>query len=692
MSHSAIHPPTPAPGVPRSEPHPDETYMGIRRSDNLPRRLKVAALPTLVILYLSMGMHLPHPFSPDSWLSHTSNAWAQWALTTPIFFWCGWPFIRRWAYSIRNRDTNMFTLTVTGTGAAYFFSVAAVLAPGFIPEAMRLHGEVPLYFEASAIITTIVLLGQVIERRNYDRTGAAVQALLNLVPQTTTRVIGDQEETVPVASLRVGDRVRVRPGEKVPVDGTVVSGHSAIDESLLTGESMPVEKQVGGQVIGGSINGNGSFLMEVSQVGEGTILAQIVKLVEEAQDQDAPIARLADRVSAWFVPAVLGCALLTFILWATLGGDTGVSYSFATAVAVLIIACPCALGLATPTAIMAGAGLAARRGILIKGGEALENAQALDTVVLDKTGTLTQGRPAVTEVLPAEGESEETVLMLAAAVEAGSEHPLARAVLDACRARGIRVPAADDFQATPGQGVEASLKGARIRLGTTRYLDESGVSSGPINERANLLSDKGRTVIFLAADRKLIGAIAIADTLRPGSRQAVRQLHAAGIEVVMLTGDQERTANAVARELGIRRVFAGVLPGQKAEKIAELQAEGRRVGMVGDGVNDAPALIRADVGFAMRSGSDVAIQSADITLMRSDPLSVVESIRLSRRTLSTIKQNLFWAFAYNIAGIPLAAGALHPAFGLLLSPIYAGIAMSLSSIFVVGNSLRLTRG
>jgi P-type Cu+ transporter len=663
--------------------------MGIRRSDNLVGRLRVALPLTVVVLYLAMGNLLPSALDPHRWLSMPANGWWQLVLTAPVFLWCGWPFIRRWAHSIRERDTNMFTLTVTGTGAAFGFSVFALLFPELIPGAMSDGGHMPLYFEAAAVITTIVLIGQVIERRTYDRTGAAVRALLDLSPQTARRIIDGREETVAVADLLVGDILQVRPGEKVPVDGEVVSGSSAVDESMLTGEPIPVEKAKGDLVIGATINRHGAFQMRASHVGADTMLQQIVRMVEAAQEQDAPIARLADRVSSWFVPAVLGFAVLTFGIWWAFGGEQGLVFGLITAVSVLIIACPCALGLATPTAIMAGTGLAARQGILIKGGEALERAQALNTVVLDKTGTLTEGRPSVTDVEPQGTITADRLLTLAASAEHVSEHPLARAVVDAAAARGLTLEKTEEFSSVPGKGLRARVGGCAVLIGTASFLKEAGVDSAALDEKAGRLAETGRTVIFVAVDGALAGLLGIADKIRPGAVEAVRALREAGVDVVMLTGDQQRTAQAVARELGITRVFAGVLPGQKADKIAELQREGRRVGMVGDGVNDAPALARAEVGFAMRSGTDVAIEAADVTLMRSDPRSVAEAIFISRRTLATIRQNLFWAFAYNVAGIPLAAGLLYPAFGWLLNPIYAGIAMSLSSIFVVGNSLRL---
>ena len=665
--------------------------MGIRRSDRLPLRLKVAIPPTLAVAYLSMGGLLPAALQPTRWLAHAALGWAQLVLTIPVFLWCGWPFIKRWARSIRTRDTNMFTLTVTGTGAAFGFSVFALLFPESLPQAMSAGAHLPLYFEATAIITTIVLAGQVIERNTYDRAGAAIRALLDLTPQMARRVRDGHEEDIPVAEVQAGDILLVRPGEKIPVDGTVTEGASAVDESMLTGESLPVEKQPGDTVIGATLNRSGAFHFRAERVGEATVLQQIVRLVEAAQDQDAPIARLADRVSAWFVPAVLGASALTFAGWWVFGGANGFTFGLLNAVSVLIIACPCALGLATPTAIMAGGGLAARRGILVKGGEAMERAQALDAIVLDKTGTLTEGRPELTDIVAESWLSETELLRLAAGAERNSEHPLAHAVVQAAKARGLDAPKPETFSIVPGKGLRATVGGRAVIIGTAVFLADEGVSSSALDARATALAGEGRTVVFVVIDGRLAGLLGIADPIRPGAAEAVAALRALGAEVVMLTGDQERTAQAVAKRLGITRVFAGVLPGQKSDKIAELQREGRAVGMVGDGVNDAPALARADVGFAMRSGTDVAIEAADVTLMRSDPRSVAEAIRISRRTLGVIRQNLFWAFAYNVAGIPLAAGLLFPAFGWLLNPVFAGVAMSLSSICVVGNSLRLAR-
>ena len=671
--------------------HNDDAYMGIRRSDRLPLRLKVAIPPALIVVYLSMGGLLPAALQPANWLSHAVLGWTQLVLTAPVFFWCGWPFIKRWAKSIRTRDTNMFTLTVTGTGAAFGFSVFALLFPEALPHAMAAGGHLPLYFEAAAVITTIVLAGQVIERNTYDRAGAAIRALLDLTPQMARRVRNGREEDIPVAEVQAGDILLVRPGEKVPVDGTVTEGASAVDESMLTGESLPVEKQPGDTVIGATLNRSGAFHFRAERVGEATVLQQIVRLVEAAQDQDAPIARLADRVSAWFVPAVLGAAALTFAGWWTFGGANGFTFGLLNAVAVLIIACPCALGLATPTAIMAGGGLAARRGILVKGGEAMERAQSLDAIILDKTGTLTEGRPELTDIVTETWLSEAELLRLAAGAERNSEHPLAHAVVQAAKTRNIDAPKPDAFATLAGKGLRATVSGRTVLIGTASFFSDEGVRTEALDARAATLAGEGRTVVFVAVDGRLAGLLGISDPIRPGAAEAVAALRALGAEVVMLTGDQERTAQAVANRVGITRVFAGVLPGQKADKVAELQREGRKVGMVGDGVNDAPALARADVGFAMRSGTDVAIEAADVTLMRSDPRSVAEAIQISRRTLRVIRQNLFWAFAYNVAGIPLAAGVFYPEFGWLLNPVFAGVAMSLSSICVVGNSLRLAR-
>ncbi|MBL9203859.1 MAG: copper-translocating P-type ATPase [Opitutaceae bacterium] len=665
--------------------------MGLRRSDHLPRRLALALPFTLAVVYLAMGGLLPEPLRPERWVAHEVNGWMQALLALPVFFGCGSPFLRRWYVSLRDRDTNMFTLTVTGTSAALGLSGFVLLFPELLPAAMTSGGHPPLYFEAVAVITTIVLAGQVLERRTYDRTGAAVRALLDLTPPRARRRRGGRTEEVPLADLVVGDLVEVRPGEKIPLDGVVMSGASTVDEALLTGESQPVEKTPGDSVIGSTLNRQGALEVRVERVGDDTTLRQIIRLVEQAQEEDAPIARLADQVSAWFVPAVLGVAALTFLAWWLLGGEGSGVFGLIAAVSVLVIACPCALGLATPTAIMAGAGLAARRGILVKGGAAMERAQALDTVVMDKTGTLTEGRPGVAGLHALPPWTEDEVLRLAAGAERVSEHPLAQAVVRAAVDRGLEVPPGSGFTSAPGFGIVSTIEGREVRVGSLAWLAQSGVEFEGLKEEAGRMENDGHTTVYVAIDHAPAGLLGVADRIRPSAVEAVASLRSLGVEVAMLTGDQERTARAVARQLGITRVHAGVLPGQKAQVVAALQQEGRVVGMVGDGVNDAPALVRADVGFALRSGTDVAIEAADVTLMRNDPRSVAEAIRISRATLRVIRQNLFWAFAYNVAGVPLAAGLLYPSFGWLLNPVYAGVAMSLSSILVVGNSLRLAR-
>ena len=686
------------PASPPSAPGPvvsnnDDVYMGLRQSDRLPLRLAVAIPLALVVMYLAMGELLPAALQPGQWISHTRNGWLQGWLCLPVFFGCGSPFLRRWYVSLRDRDTNMFTLTVTGTGAAFGFSWFVLLFPELLPASMSSGGHAPLYFEAVAVITTIVLAGQVMERNTYDRTGAAIRALLDLTPPRARRRRAGQEteEEVAISDVIPGDVLVVRPGEKIPLDGIVTAGESAVDEALLTGESLPVEKRPGDSVIGSTLNRHGMLEVRVERVGEDTVLRQIVRLVEQAQEEDAPIARLADRVSAWFVPAVLTIAVVTFFVWWIWGGERGAAFGGIAAVSVLIIACPCALGLATPTAIMAGSGVAARRGILVKGGGVMERVQRLTTVVFDKTGTLTEGRPELLDLGVAPGWTSGRVLAVAAGAERFSEHPLAQAVVRAAAERGVELPTVSDFRATPGLGVAARLDGSEVRVGNRTWLESEGISCVDLVSQADAFAAEGRTSVYVAVDHAAVGVLAIADRVRPTAAAAVAALRELGLDVVMLTGDQETTAQAVAREVGITRIFAGVLPGTKSDRIAELQREGRVVGMVGDGVNDAPALVRADVGFALRSGTDVAIEAADVTLMRNDPSSVVNAIRISRATLRVIRQNLFWAFAYNVAGIPLAAGVFYPAFGWLLSPVFAGVAMALSSILVVGNSLRLAR-
>lgn len=683
--------PTP---LPSPEPAPvrrpdDSRYMGIRRSENLPLRLWVALPLTLGVFYLSMGGWLPGPLRPEAWVSHGLNGWLQCLLTAPVFFWSGAPFLRRWAVSIVERDTNMFTLTVTGTGAAFGFSVFALLWPEVIPAAMRAGLHAPYYFEAAAVITTLVLGGQVVERRNYERTGAAVRALLDLAPPQARRVSGDREEMIPWTDVKAGDVLAVRPGERIPVDGRVTEGTSAVDESIITGESMPVDKAPGGPVIGGTLNLLGAFRLRAERVGEDTLLSQIVRLVEQAQEEDAPVARLADRVSAWFVPAIFVAAGVTFFTWGVWGGASGWVTGGMAAVAVLIIACPCALGLATPTAIIAATGHAARRGILFKGGAVLERTAALDLVVFDKTGTLTRGQPVLRRVDVLEGVDPDEALRVAAAAEDVSEHPLGRAVVAGARARGLTWVPVAEFRAVPGCGLRATVDGASILIGTAAWLRSEGVATAMVEEKIEALVRSGCTPLVLARNGGILAVLGVADDVRTEAASAVSALRTLGLDVALLTGDRATVARALAAEVGIAEVYAEELPAGKLARIEASQRQGKVVAMVGDGVNDAPALVQADVGFALRSGNDVAAEAADIMLVSGDLRSVAEAVHLARCTLRIIRQNLFWAFAYNLAGVPLAAGLFYPAFGWMLTPIYAGAAMSLSSFFVVSNSLRL---
>ena len=618
----------------------------------------------------------------------------QMALATPVVLWGGAPFFERGWASIRAARWNMFTLIALGTGAAYGYSVAAALLPGLLPHSLRAHGGAPaVYFEAAAVITTLVLLGQVLELRARQATGGALRALLGLAPRTARRLAVDGgDEEVPLEAVRPGDRLRVRPGEKVPVDGTVVSGTSAVDESMVTGEAIPVEKTAGQAVIGGTVNGTGTFVMQAERVGAETLLAQIVRAVAEAQRTRAPIQRLADRVSAWFVPAVVAIAVLTFAVWAARGPEPRLAYALVNAVAVLIIACPCALGLATPMSIMVATGRGARAGVLIRSAEVLEVLEKVDTLVVDKTGTLTAGRPRVAVVMPTADRTEAELLRLAASLERGSEHPLAGAITDAAAARGLALAEASDFRYLTGRGVTGTVDGRAVALGNDALLDEIGVGiahvpTGP----AEALRRDGQTVVFVAVDRRVAGLIGVSDPIKESTAEALRLLRQDGVGVLMLTGDSESTAQAVARRLGIDDVIAGVLPDQKAEVVKRLQAAGHIVAVAGDGINDSPALAQAHVGIAMGTGTDVAMQAAGVTLVKGDLRGIARARRLSRTTMRNIRQNLFFAFLYNALGVPVAAGVLCPYFGLLLSPMIASAAMSLSSVSVIGNALRLRR-
>jgi Cu+-exporting ATPase len=658
---------------------------------DMTRRFWIGLALAVPVFALEMGGHLVpaiHALIPQQ----ISN-WIQFLLATPVVLWAGWPFFERGWASLKTRNLNMFTLIAMGTGVAWIYSLIATLAPGAFPPAFRtMDGAVPVYFEAAAVITVLVLLGQVLDLRAREQTGGTIRALLDLAPKTARRVRADgSDEEVSLDEIAVGDRLRVRPGDKTPIDGVIVEGKSAIDESMVTGESLPVSKSVDDRVVGGTVNQSGSFVMRADRVGRDTVLAQIVQMVAEAQRSRAPIQRLADQVSGWFVPLVIAVAAIAFIAWSTFGPEPRFTFGLVAAVSVLIIACPCALGLATPMSIMVGVGRGAQSGVLIKNAEALERFEKVDTLVVDKTGTLTEGKPAVAAVRPAPGFDADTLLRLAASLERGSEHPLAAAIVAAAKDKGFTLSDASDFDAPAGKGVTGKVEGRAVAIGSARFLSESGIDTGALAAEADGLRREGATVVFVAADGGLAGALAIADPVKATTPEAVRDLIAQGIRVVMLTGDNRTTAEAVAAKLGIKDVEAEVLPDHKADAVARLKGEGRVVAMAGDGVNDAPALAAADVGVAMGTGTDVAIESAGVTLLKGDLRGLVRARRLSAATMRNIRQNLFWAFFYNAAGVPIAAGILYPAFGILLSPIVAAAAMSLSSVSVVGNALRLRR-
>jgi Cu+-exporting ATPase len=657
---------------------------------DMTRRLWIGALLTAPVFLLEMGGHLT---GLTERIGQQTSNWIQLALATPVVLWAGWPFFERGWKSLVSRNLNMFTLIALGTGVAWLYSVVATLAPGLFPPTLRGHdGAVPVYFEAAAVITVLVLLGQVLELRARESTGGAIRALLDLAPKTATILRDDgREEEVRLDSIAAGDRLRVRPGEKIPVDGTVLEGKSAVDESMVTGESMPVTKEPGAKVIGGTVNQSGALIIRAEKVGRDTMLAHIVQLVAEAQRSRAPIQRLADQVSGWFVPAVLLAAVLAFAAWAAFGPEPRLSYGLLAAVSVLIIACPCALGLATPMSIMVAVGRGAQAGVLIKNAEALERMEKVTTLVVDKTGTLTEGKPAATKIVTASGFSEAEVLRLAASVERASEHPLARAIVAAAQARDIAPADVQAFDAPAGRGVIGTVEGRRVVLGNAGFLQAQGVAVNTFAAAADALRESGATAIFVAVDGRAAAVIAIADPIKPSTPPALAALRAAGLRVVMLTGDNRRTAQAVARQLGIEQVEAEVLPDQKSAVVRRLQGEGQVVAMAGDGVNDAPALAAADVGIAMGSGTDVAIESADVTLLGGDLNGIVRARRLSQATMRNIRQNLFFAFVYNAAGVPIAAGVLYPVAGILLSPVIAAAAMALSSVSVIMNAARLRR-
>jgi len=657
---------------------------------DMSRRFWIGLVLTIPVLVLEMGAHI---VGAHGFIDQTLSNWIQFAFATPVVLWAGWPFFVRGAQSLVTRNLNMFTLIAMGTGVAYAYSVVAAFAPGVFPDAFRGHsGAVATYFEAAAVITVLVLLGQVLELRAREQTSGAIRALIDLAPKTARRVRSDgTEEDVALDLVAVGDTLRVRPGDKVPVDGTVTEGRSALDESLVTGESMPVTKQPGDAVIAGTLNTTGSFLMRADRIGRDTMLARIVQMVAAAQRSRAPIQRLADRVAAWFVPAVIAVALIAFAAWATFGPEPRFAYALVAAVTVLIIACPCALGLATPMSIMVGVGRGAQEGVLIKNAEALERMETVDTLVVDKTGTLTEGKPKVVSIVTAEGFDETKMLRLSASVEAQSEHPLAAAIVAAAKERGLTLAKATDFDSPTGKGAIGMAEGKRIALGNANFLAELHIATAPLDAEADELRRDGATAIYVAVDGKAAGVIAIADPIKPTTSEALKALAAEGLRVVMLTGDNRTTAQAVARKLGITEVEAEVLPDQKSAVIEKLRREGRVVAMAGDGVNDAPALAAADVGIAMGTGTDVAIESAGITLLRGDLMGIVRARRLSQTVMRNIRQNLFSAFVYNAAGVPIAAGVLYPLFGILLSPVIGAAAMALSSVSVVANALRLRR-
>ena len=639
---------------------------------------------SIAVLVIAMAGHrLPG-------LSSAARTWLELALSAPVVLWAGWPFFQRWAQSIANRSPNMWTLIGTGVGAAFGYSLVATLAPDLFPASFREHGRVGVYYEAAAIIVSLTLLGQLLELKARSSTSAALKALLGLAPKTARRLRDDgSEEDIPLTHVHVGDRLRVRPGEKVPVDGEVIEGRSPVDESMLTGEPMPVEKTPGANVIGATINGTGSLVMRADRIGSDTVLAQIVQLVAQAQRSRAPMQRMADRVSFWFVLVVLAIAAMTFMVWGLFGPEPAWTFAVVNAVAVLIIACPCALGLATPMSIMVATGRAAQAGVLFRDAEAIERLRTIDTLIVDKTGTLTQGKPTFSTVAPAEGFLADDVLRIAASLDQGSEHPLAEAIVAEARKRGLALESATDFESSTGIGVRGRVGSAHVALGNTALMQEVGVDVGALREAAEQQRRAGASAMFLAVDGRVAGLIAVADPIKDSTPDAIAALRAAGLRIVMATGDGKTTAAAVATVLGIDEVHGEVRPQDKATLVARLKAEGRRVAMAGDGINDAPALAAADVGIAMGNGRDVAMSSAQVTLVKGDLRGIVRARQISQATVANMKQNLAFAFAYNTLGVPIAAGALYPVFGLLLSPMIAALAMSLSSVSVVVNALRL---
>ena len=659
--------------------------------EDMTRRFRVSLAFTAPILAFMLSDMLPgRPL--DRIVPHGLRNWIEFALATPVVWWGGAPFFERGWASIVNRYLNMFTLIALGVAAAYGYSVAAVLAPGLFPDSFRMGSEVAVYFEPAAVIVVLVLLGQVLELRARSRTSAAIRSLLGLAPKTARRLDADgTERDVPLEHVSVGDRLRVRPGERIPVDGTVLEGRTTVDESMVTGEPIPVEKAAGASVTGGTVNGTGTVVMHADRVGRDTLLAQIVRMVSEAQRSRAPIQRLADVVSSWFVPIVIAVALITFVVWSVYGPEPRLAYALLNAVAVLIIACPCALGLATPMSIMVGTGRGAEAGVLIRNAEALETMEKVTTIVVDKTGTLTEGKPRLVTVEPVGGLDANALLHLAASLEHVSEHPLATAIVAGAKERGLSLADVKEFESATGHGVIGEVGGRRVVIGNVRHLETLGIDPGPLRGRADDLRRQGQTVMFVAVDAATAGLIGVADPIKPTTAEAIRSLHADGVTVVMLTGDNRTTADAVATSVGIDRVEADVLPEQKALVVKRLQAQGERVAMAGDGINDAPALAQADVGIAMGTGTDIAMESAGVTLVKGDLRGIVRARRLSRATMGNIRQNLFFAFVYNTLGVPIAAGILYPVLGVLLSPMIASAAMTFSSVSVIANALRLRR-
>jgi P-type Cu+ transporter len=669
-------------GISSDEPNPELTDMT--------RRFWIGAAQAIPVVVLDMGDYFPglnlHHYVPP-----LLSVWIQFVLATPVVLWSGLPFfVRGWA-SVRNRSLNMFSLIALGIGAAYAYSLVATLLPGLFPDGLRQEaGTIPVYYEAAAVITVLVLLGQVLELRAREQTGGAIRALLNLAPKTARRLREDgEDEEISLDLVQIGDRLRVRPGDSIPVDGVVLDGKSAVDESMVTGEAMPVEKEPGANLVAGTINGTGSIVMQADRVGADTMLSRIAQMVADAQRSRAPIQRLADIVSGWFVPAVVAVAVIAFAVWMILGPAPALAYALVAAVSVVIIACPCALGLATPMSIRVGVGKGATVGVLIKNAEALERLEKVDTLVVDKTGTLTEGKPRVVAVMPAAGFDEADILVLAASLERSSEHPLAGAIVADSHERGLTLQDIADFASVTGQGVTGLVAGRRIAIGNARLLEGAEIAMPSLEKEADAQRGQGATVIYVTIDGKPAGIVAVADPIKPSTPAALDRLREAGIRIVMLTGDNRKTAKAVADKLGIAEIEAEVLPEQKNQIVRRLRSEGRIVAMAGDGVNDAPALAEADVGIAMGTGTDVAIESAGVTLLKGDLIGIVRARALSRATMHNIRQNLVLAFVYNVLGVPVAAGVLYPVFGLLLSPIVAAAAMSLSSVSVLGNALRL---